>query len=307
MCRDKDKGIETNMQYIVLDLEWNQAPSREKTVTTPVRLSGEIIQIGAVRVSEAGEILETLKCDVRPRHYTQMHYKIREITGITSAQLRRGIPFETAYRQLADFVGTDSVFLTWGPDDLPMLRTNMALYGYDTEALPRSYDLQLIFNAAHIRERRQCSLAAALELLHMEQSPNMHDALADAYDTARIAGVLDVAAGIADYETITEQYGSLSCGPAVEAGHYDTFEDALADPRVTTAECPKCGAVMACTSFETPRFGKTSGLTACPDHPEHGVYSLRVRIAKDKAAGGFNARKQLYRATEAEKERWAKR
>lgn len=61
MCRDKDKGIETNMQYIVLDLEWNQAPSREKTVTTPVRLSGEIIQIGAVRVSEAGEILETLK------------------------------------------------------------------------------------------------------------------------------------------------------------------------------------------------------------------------------------------------------
>ena len=35
MCRDKDKGIETNMQYIVLDLEWNQAPSREKTVTTP--------------------------------------------------------------------------------------------------------------------------------------------------------------------------------------------------------------------------------------------------------------------------------
>ena len=163
------------------------------------------------------------------------------------------------------------------------------------------------FNAAHIRERRQCSLAAALELLHMEQSPNMHDALADAYDTARIAGVLDVAAGIADYEAITEQYGSLSCGPAVEAGHYDTFEDALADPRVTTAECPKCGAVMACTSFETPRFGKTSGLTACPDHPEHGVYSLRVRIAKDKAAGGFNARKQLYRATEAEKERWAKR
>ena len=52
---------------------------------------------------------------------------------------------------------------------------------------------------------------------------------------------------IADYEAITEQYGSLSCGPAVEAGHYDTFEDALADPRVTTAECPKCGAVMACT------------------------------------------------------------
>lgn len=292
------------MDYIVLDLEWNQAPSRERMVTTPVRLSGEIIQIGAVRVS-GGRIDAQLKCDVRPRHYTQMHYKIREITHITSAQLRRGMPFETALAQLLDFVGEDDVFLTWGPDDLPMLRTNMELYGFDTSRLARGYDLQLIYNAQHIRERGQCSLAAALEKLGMEQSPNMHDALADAYDTARIACVLDVAGGIADYEAITDRYGSLSCGPAAEAGEYAASDEALADARVRTAACPKCGAVMECGAFDRVRFGKTSALTCCPAHPEHGVYSVRVKLVKKKDGEGFLAKKQLYRANDREKELWA--
>ena len=42
------------MQYIVLDMEWNQpwpgSPSAQKVL--PVPIHGEIIQIGAVRVSE---------------------------------------------------------------------------------------------------------------------------------------------------------------------------------------------------------------------------------------------------------------
>ena len=292
------------MDYIVLDLEWNQAPSRDKMVTTPVRLAGEIIQIGAVRV-RGGEIADRLKCDVRPRHYTQMHYKIREITRITSAQLRRGMPFETALEKLLAFVGDDAVFLTWGPDDLPMLRTNMQLYGFDASRLARGYDLQLIYNAQHVKQRGQCSLASALEQLGMEQSPNMHDALADAYDTARIACVLDVAGGIAQYERASDLYGPLSCGPAVETDGYETPEQALADARVCTAACPKCGAVMRCRPFERPRFGKTSALTCCPDDPAHGVYSVRVRLTKQES-GKFLVKKQLYRANEKELELWRK-
>ena len=41
------------MDYIVLDMEWNQpwpgSPSAQKTLSVPIR--GEIIQIGAVRVT----------------------------------------------------------------------------------------------------------------------------------------------------------------------------------------------------------------------------------------------------------------
>ena len=44
------------MYCIVLDLEWNQPFSTRSMVTTPVRLPGEIIQIGAVKLNERLEI-----------------------------------------------------------------------------------------------------------------------------------------------------------------------------------------------------------------------------------------------------------
>ena len=42
------------MSYIVLDLEWNQAMSSNASVFNrlPIHLSGEIIQIGAVKLDD---------------------------------------------------------------------------------------------------------------------------------------------------------------------------------------------------------------------------------------------------------------
>lgn len=46
------------MQYIVLDMEWNQpwpgSPSAKKVLPSPIR--GEIVQIGAVRMPRDGEV-----------------------------------------------------------------------------------------------------------------------------------------------------------------------------------------------------------------------------------------------------------
>ena len=48
------------MDYIVLDMEWNQpwpgSPSSKKVL--PVQIRGEIIQIGAVRVTEDEEVAD---------------------------------------------------------------------------------------------------------------------------------------------------------------------------------------------------------------------------------------------------------
>ena len=40
------------MEYIVLDLEWNQPYDASMAIKETVHLSGEIIQIGAVKLSE---------------------------------------------------------------------------------------------------------------------------------------------------------------------------------------------------------------------------------------------------------------
>ena len=64
------------MNYIVLDLEWNQPVSAKSMVRTPVSLYGEIIQIGAVKLDENYHILDTFKIMVAPKHYRKMHKKI---------------------------------------------------------------------------------------------------------------------------------------------------------------------------------------------------------------------------------------
>ena len=49
------------MNYIVLDLEWNQPRYYRETVENPVHLSGEIIQIGAVKLGRNFKIKKEYK------------------------------------------------------------------------------------------------------------------------------------------------------------------------------------------------------------------------------------------------------
>ena len=55
------------MDYIVLDMEWNQpwpgSPSAKKVL--PVHIRGEIIQIGAVRVTEDQQVRDEFQVMVK--------------------------------------------------------------------------------------------------------------------------------------------------------------------------------------------------------------------------------------------------
>ena len=85
------------MCCIVLDLEWNQPFSMRSMITTPVRLHGEIIQIGAVKLNEQLEIVDTFKVMVKPKYYPYMHRKISRLTQISNADLAYGFPFKQAF------------------------------------------------------------------------------------------------------------------------------------------------------------------------------------------------------------------
>lgn len=39
------------MQYIVLDLEWNQPRAEQKIITEPILFDSEIIEFGAVKIT----------------------------------------------------------------------------------------------------------------------------------------------------------------------------------------------------------------------------------------------------------------
>ena len=77
------------MTYIVLDLEWSQPVCREKMRIAGTRvLQVEIIQIGAVAVTD-GIVSEDFFSEyVRPRYYTELKGRIKKLTGITKNDLK---------------------------------------------------------------------------------------------------------------------------------------------------------------------------------------------------------------------------
>ena len=82
------------MDYIVLDMEWNQpwpgSPSSKKVL--PVQIRGEILQIGAVRVTEDQQVADEFQVLIKPKYYKRLNRRVSNLTGIKEADLRdRGV------------------------------------------------------------------------------------------------------------------------------------------------------------------------------------------------------------------------
>ena len=119
------------MEYIILDLEWNQPVSRSRMVKSPIRLSGEIIQIGAVKVNEKLEILDTFNVDIKPVYYKKMNKMVSDLTGIKTDDLQEGSPFSDAIEKFRLWCN-GGAFVTWGPCDYEMLEDNMYIHNVDS-------------------------------------------------------------------------------------------------------------------------------------------------------------------------------
>ena len=90
------------MAFIVFDMEWNQpaCASQPQRGANGVRLSGEIMQIGAVRLAPDGSVAESFSMCVRPRFYKRLNRRVRELTGITKEMLAGAPGFPESARRL---------------------------------------------------------------------------------------------------------------------------------------------------------------------------------------------------------------
>ena len=85
------------MQYIILDMEWNQpwpgSYSAKKALPSPLR--GEIVQIGAVRMTQDQQVADEFQILIRPKYFKKMNRKIASLTGIRDSVLReKGVRLE---------------------------------------------------------------------------------------------------------------------------------------------------------------------------------------------------------------------
>ena len=133
------------MYYITLDLEWNQAYAQKALAVQrqlEARLRGEVIQIGAVKLDRWLRPCGSYQIIVKPKYFKKLHRHVSSLTGITQEQIDLGTPLDEAAERFRRFCGKDFVFLTWGPDDIPMLKENFHVNKIPSDWLDKTYDLQ---------------------------------------------------------------------------------------------------------------------------------------------------------------------
>ena len=301
------------MNYIVLDMEWNQpwpgSPSAKKVL--PVAIRGEIIQIGAVRVTEDQSVTDEFQILIKPKFYRHLNRRVSKLTGIKESRLREeGVPFPEAMEAFRSWCGEDIVFLTWGFDDIGILRENLQLFELETGWTDKWYNAQMIFNAQTDGSTAQKALKTAMEIFGIEATRPAHDALGDAYHTALICARLNLKKGQAEYDAALKSHENGFHGAelpgCIGRKVYHDFADKRAALSAMSGEenlCPICGGRMLGSRWFAQPGHRYMDLATCP---EHGKFLIRVRLSQQED-GLVRVSRLTYEATSEAAEAYARR
>ena len=289
-----------NMNYILLDLEWNQAYFEQSQAVQKrlgTRLRGEVIQIGAVKLSEDLAICGSFSVIVKPKYFRRIHRHVMQLTGITQEMIDRGMLLEEAADRFRRFCGEDSVLLTWGPDDVPMFTDNLRANDLPVDWVPPVYDLQIIYNMQTDGSSRQRSLEYAMEQMGIEQHLPAHDALNDAYFTALVAAKLNIQQGILQYSDRRGQYlDVLEIGNAdVGEKGFATAEQVVKESCIDRLDCPLCKKKMEKAGKLLHEKGQRYKLLYICD--EHGKMMASLRLVRN-LNGTLRGKRTISQATD---------
>lgn len=273
------------MQYIIMDMEWNQAwpGSYAAQRPLPVRINGEVIQIGAVRMLEDQTLADEFQVLIRPKYYRRLNSRVSKLTGIKEARLRaEGLSFDDAINEFYNWCGDDCIFLTWGFDDMPMLEANMLLNGYDPIWIQHWYNAQMFFNAQTDSGTNQKGLATAMEMMGIPATRPAHDALGDAFHTALICKNLDIQRGIAEYRGSVKEhedgFHGMQLPGCVSRKVYHSYEgkvEAMGDMSGKENLCPLCSKAMSCGTWKSQGGRRYLTKAHCK---KDGDFVVRIRF-----------------------------
>ena len=275
------------MHYIIIDLEWNQPMSYQSQTYRQVgdRLIFEMIQIGAVKVDEHFQVSDSISIPIHPQYYVKIHPRIKRMTHLGTEELADAPNFLEAMAQFVQWCGEDYVLLTWGCDDVSVLKQNMDFFDCKLD-LPPLCDIQRLFSDVYKCKERK-GLKAAMEMLEIEPDENrfFHNALHDAYYTALVFAKMPDPTAVLKYP---QQPRSLIHQGRVERARlkgecYDSMADALASEKAVAPRCPVCGKKTKVEEegYVRQTADKFIGLSTCP---HHGPLLIRMRF--QASAGG---------------------
>ena len=237
------------MNYIVFDLEWNQSPGGKRWSNS--RLPFEIIEIGAVKLNEKKEIVDSFQRLVKPQVYNWIHDSIHEVIHMNYKDLQNGTPFPQAVTEFLDWCGEEYIFFTWGNQDVMELQRNMKYYGRLSriKGPVTYYDVQKLFAIRYEENDERRALEFATDKMGVEKKMDFHRALGDAYYTACILQKIEDEyifpnSSLDVYQNPKSKREEIHVSyPAYDkyvSREFYSREKAMKDREVTSTKCPLC-------------------------------------------------------------------
>ncbi len=277
-----------SMNYIILDLEWNQADDLKTKLESDLMF--EIIEIGAIKLDSETKQADSFHELIKPQVFDRMNQITGELIHISMKELENCRNFNEVAGDFIRWCGSDYIFCTWGNLDLTELQKNMDFYGMPSlsKRPMKYYDVQKLFSIAYENKKNRRSLQYAVEFLNIEEEVPFHRADADAVYTA------EVFKKVADVEGVLKNYSfdtyRLPRNKAEEINV--TFDDyakyisreflnklsAMNDKDVVSTKCFLCGAK---TRKKVPWFSNNGknyySVMVCP---KHGSIKGKIRMKK---------------------------
>lgn len=176
------------MNYVVLDLEWNQGMDKKKKDKRRNQPNFEIIEIGAVHLNSDRMIDGEFNRLIKPQIYRRLHHVAKKLIHVKMEELQKGEPFVEVVSDFLEWCGEDYIFCTWGPLDLSELQSNMQYYGMKAlkDGPIRFLDVQKLFSLAYDDGKSRCALETAVDFLAIEKDIPFHRAFSDAYYAGKV-------------------------------------------------------------------------------------------------------------------------
>lgn len=237
------------MNYIVFDLEWNQSPGGKKDSNS--RLPFEIIEIGAVKLNEQLETVDSFQRLIKPQVYNWIHDSIHEVIHVDYKDLMKGTPFPQAAREFLEWCGPQYRFFTWGNQDVMELQRNLKYYEM-MHLLPGPvtyYDVQKLFGIRYESKKERRALEYAIDYLQIVKNQDFHRALADAYYTGEVLKKIEPECILPNYSIDVYQnpknrkdeiYISYPTYDKYVSREFSDREKVMKDREVNSTRCPVC-------------------------------------------------------------------
>ena len=280
------------MNYIVLDLEWNQSTNgRPETPGIPF----EIIEIGAIKLNGDGVMLSEFSKLIKPSVYLEMHKITSRLIHLQMQELERGEPFPEVMEEFLQWCGGEEyLFCTWGSLDLTELQRNMRYYKMTpmSEGPIAFLDAQKLFSLAFEDGKSRRSLESAVDMAALEKDIPFHRAFSDAYYTAKLLTKM-----IAERPTVLKNVSFDVFHPPVSrekeihirfenyvkyiSREFADKQEAFADREVVSSKCYLCHRNLKKKLKWFTLNGKHYYCVAYCD--KHGYFKNKLRVRKSEA------------------------